>query len=245
MSDKLPSYLEQLLALCYVCCLFIMVGFYSGTVKYCQVIWLGIHSWNHVVGGKSYGIQKSNNKKSLIRNIQFYLPSVLPHYPPTSPIHTLTSQTQSRNTASNSCRTSSVFSTFSPVLCYNLRRIFMWVLVTWHDDKLCNRIVPIVTKTLWLLSLWWISTDGQQDKWRLYLVLASVTDGGGSGGNGADIPDPGEEYLPLLFSDQNNMLISFELDKLNPIRCESISRTTHLIWMYLDAIASLELELDN
>ena len=177
MSDKLPSYLEQLLALCYVCCLFIMVGFYSGTVKYCQVIWLGIHGtmcW--AASHTAFKHQTTKRVWSETFNFTFlqFCPSILQQ----PPLHTLTSQTHSRYTytASNSCRTSSVFSTFSPVLCYNLRRIFMWVLVTWHDDKLCNRIVTNVTKTQWLLSLWWISTDGQQGKWRLYLVLASVTD---------------------------------------------------------------------
>ena len=157
-----------------LCLLFVYHGWLL--FWYCQVLPsdLAGNSWNHVLGGKSYGIQTSNNKKSLIRNIQFYLPAVLPQHPPTtSPPYTdLTNSLPLYSLQ----QLQDVFSTFSPVLYYNLSRIFMWVLVTWHDDKLCNRIVTNVTKTQWLLSLWWISTDMQQGKWRLYLVLASITD---------------------------------------------------------------------
>ena len=90
MSDKLPSYLEQLLALCYVCCLFIMVGFYSGTVKYCQVIWLGIHGtmwW--VASHTAFKHQTTKRVWSETFNFTFlqFCPSILQQ----PPLHTLTS----------------------------------------------------------------------------------------------------------------------------------------------------------
>ena len=107
-----------------LCLLFVYHGWLL--FWYCQVLPsdLAGNSWNHVVGGKSYGIQTSNNKKSLIRNIQFYLPAVLPQHPPTiSPPYTDLTNSRYTYTASNSCSTRFCVTIWEEYLCEFL----------WHD----------------------------------------------------------------------------------------------------------------